>query len=87
MSLLTFGVTTFSGVMEGIPWTYRIPAALVAACAAVWLWRHLTLQRQQSQLVVGVRMSSRKSQLFWDIAWLPICLGAVLVAAWVLGHV
>jgi hypothetical protein len=45
VSLLTFGVTTFSGVMEGIPWTYRIPAALVAACAAVWLWRHLTLQR------------------------------------------
>jgi hypothetical protein len=38
-------VTLLSGFMEGIPWTFRIPAVLIAAAAALWVWRSLTLRR------------------------------------------
>lgn len=45
ISLGVFILTTFAGFTEDIPWTYRIPAALVGACAVLLLWRHLTLRR------------------------------------------
>ncbi|CAA2142781.1 hypothetical protein [Hyphomicrobium sp. ghe19] len=34
-----------TGSLEGIPWTYRIPAMAITACAVLFLWRHLTLRR------------------------------------------
>jgi hypothetical protein len=45
VSIAGLVVPLVTGVLEGVPWTYRIPAMAVTACAALFLWRHLTLRR------------------------------------------
>ena len=45
VSLVAFAVPAMTGVFEGIPWTYRIPAMAGTACFVLFLWRHLTMRR------------------------------------------
>jgi hypothetical protein len=45
ISLAAAGTPAMTGFFEGIPWTYRIPAMALSACAVLYLWRHLTLRR------------------------------------------
>lgn len=45
VSLGVAAMTGASGFAEGIPYTYLIPAVLLASCAALFLWRQLSVRR------------------------------------------
>ena len=54
VSLAGAAMPWISGALEHIPWTYRIPAMALTACALLWLWRHLSMRR----MLVPYRLQS-----------------------------